>query len=391
MERSTSQSALGKLKNLNHVIEERISQGQSVDLLRQQFPHVRITMLNESQDSLVSMVVSETNYSWNEAFQTNVHRVTVDSYPFIDCKHYAIQSEINLTIIDEEFLVGLLMVVAWIFVFIIISVLFLGELISRNLYSPFYNLLQQMSNFDVRKKRPITTTITSIKELKRLNVIMHHLTRQTIRHYDVLQEFTENLAHEIRTPLANIKGKIELLMDRDLTETDLQSLSSMYDSVLRVSSINKSLVLLMRLEQHPPAGESVDVMQDIRTTISEYEELMEMKNISIDVKTEGECHLFISRLLSPMVWSNLLSNAIRYNYVGGQIQITIYPDQVYIRNTGLSKGLDSSIIFNRFQSSLNNPDAIGIGLALVRKILNTYGYEISYEYKNSMHCFLVNS
>nr|WP_284040278.1 HAMP domain-containing sensor histidine kinase [Sphingobacterium sp. lm-10] len=220
---------------------------------------------------------------------------------------------------------------------------------------------------------------------------MHHLTRQTIRHYDVLQEFTENLAHEIRTPLANIKGKIELLMDRDLTETDLQSLSSMYDSVLRVSSINKSLVLLMRLEQHPPAGESVDVMQDIRTTISEYEELMEMKNISIDVKTEGECHLFISRLLSPMVWSNLLSNAIRYNYVGGQIQITIYPDQVYIRNTGLSKGLDSSIIFNRFQSSLNNPDAIGIGLALVRKILNTYGYEISYEYKNSMHCFLVNS
>ena len=258
IQRAATQSAIGKLENLNSFIENKL-QTTSIDQLHQNHPNVKIKLLSDRDFNLKNEVIREEEYVWNERLQTNTNFVTVTTYPFIGKKHYSIQSQISLTIIDNEYLVGVIMTVAWIFVFIIITLIFFGELITRKLYTPFFHLLEQMKKFDVRENRKLDLIDTNINELSQLNYLFKKTSQQSIEHYESLKEFTQNLSHELQTPMANIKGKIELMLDSDLSEEQMRSLSGMYDELNKVSSINRSLILLMSLDHHTVTEEEINL------------------------------------------------------------------------------------------------------------------------------------
>lgn len=389
VERATTQSAIGKLEYLNKVIEKKL-ETQSIAKIQSDHPHVLIIELPPSQNNLVKDVVKEGKYEWEERLQMDVNHLTVITYPFVNGKHYAIQSQISITIIDNEYFIGIVMVVAWIFVFIIITIIFFGELITRKLYTPFFNLVEQMKKFDVREENQELKLIPSnITEIDQLNKLFHKTSQQSIQHYEALKEFTQNLSHELQTPMANIKGKIELMLDTDLTEQQMKSLVGMYDDVNKVTAINRSLVLLMSLEHHEISTEKINLSRLVQNILSEQEDLIAMNGVDLTLDIKPNVYVKLNPLLAQITFSNLISNANRHNIENGTIDITLNQYCFSIKNTGLEQEFSNDSIFQRFKKSKHRSESIGIGLALVKKILSIYNYPIEYKFDQNLHQFLI--
>ena len=389
VERSTKQSAIGKLEHLNKVVEGKLLH-KTIDEIFLEHPHVTITELSDNDKHLTNESIKEGRYEWDERLQTNVNHLTVTTYPFVEGKHYSIQSQIGIMIIDKEYFVGIVMVVAWIFVFIIIAIIFFGELITRSLYTPFFNLVEQMKKFDVREENQELQLISSnITEIEQLNKLFQKTSLQSIQHYEALKEFTQNLSHELQTPMANIKGKIELMLDTNLTEQQMKSLVGMYDDVNKVTAINRSLILLMSLEHHELSNEKINISQIVKNCVADQEDLIAMNGVELTLDIKPLVFLKLNPLLAQVVFSNLISNSNRHNVKNGSIEITLNHQFFLIKNTGLEQEFSNENIFQRFKKSKHRSESIGIGLALVKKILTIYGYPIEYKFEENFHQFLI--
>lgn len=389
IERATIQSGIGKLENLNHKIEEKLKT-ESVDQLMTQHPHVKITRLSDKDKALLGEVIREGNYEWNEMLQTMVNHVSVTTYPFVDEIHYEIRSQLSLTIIDDEYFVGIIMVIAWVFIFVIITIIFCSELITRKIYTSFYHLLGQMKNFDVREHQEVKLIESDINELNQLNELFLKTSTQSVAHYEALKEFTQNLSHELQTPIANIKGKIELMLSSDLSEAQMFSLSKMYDDLNKVSSINRSLVLLMSLEHHLVKSELINMSELVGEIISDQEDLIIMNGVELTTKIATDIFVSVDKLLVNVLLSNLISNANRHNIPNGKIDVVLNSNQLIIRNTGREQEFTNETIFMRFKKGKYNAESIGIGLALVKKICMVYHFDISYQFHQNWHQFEIN-
>lgn len=389
IERATTQSAIGKLENLNKIVEKKLLT-QSIEQITEEHPYVKISILDESQKNLVDEVIREGNYEWNNMLQSNVNYVSVTTYPFIGNKHYSIRSQFSLTIIDNDFFVGIVMVVAWIFVFVIITIIFFGELITKNLYTPFYHLIDEMKRFDVREKHQLKLIKSDITELNQLNDLFVKSSSQSIQHYEALKEFTQNLSHELQTPIANIKGKIELMLNSELTEEQMFSLSKMYDELNKVSAINRSLVLLMSLDHHEITNEKINVSDLLKDIIADHEDLILMNGVELTLDIEANIFMNLNPLLAQIVFSNLISNANRHNIKNGKISIILNQNTFIISNTGRDQEFTNETIFQRFKKGKYNSESIGIGLALVKKTLTLYQYEIEYKFHQDVHSFSID-
>lgn len=389
IERATNQSAVGKLENLNRIIENKL-QHETISEIENQHPHVKIQVLDERYNSLTKEVIRNEDYEWDEKLQTMVNHLTVITYPFVNEVHYEIESQLSLIIIEDEFFVGILMVIAWIFVFVIIIIIFFGELISRKLYTPFSYLIDRMKRFDLKEKQEIEIVDSDIHELNQLNNLFLKTSQQSIEHYNALKEFSQNLSHELQTPMANMKAKIELMLDEELSETQMQSLSAMYDDINKVSAINRSLILLMSLEYHETTVDKINLTELIKELISEQEDLMLMNGVELKLNLVNDVKIEMNTLLAHIVFNNLISNANRHNSKKGKIVIELTKTKFIIRNTGYRQEFTNETIFLRFNKSKYNKESIGLGLALVKKILNVYNFEINYKYNSNWHQFTID-
>lgn len=389
IERVTNRSAIRKMEHLNEYIILQLKT-QPIDSLEKKHPTVSISVLPEKFDTLVDEVIEEKEAVWNDELQSYGYNIKVIHYPFVDNVHYQITNEDYLIKIEKEYWLSVLMVVAWIFVFILITIIFFGEMIARNLYMPFYSLLAQMKGFDVRKGEQIQIMDTHTTELDELNQLFRQMADKSIQQYQLLKEFTENLSHELQTPLAHLKGKIELLLDTDLSEEQMKALSVMYDELNRMSSLNRSLVLLMSLEDHETSSERVLFSTALKETIAQYEDIIEMGGRTLEVSIKDNVYITINPMLLQIVLSNLISNASRHNIENGSIHITLTDNFFEIKNTGVPNELTNETIFNRFKKGTSDSGSLGIGLALVKKIVDVYGYKITYKAEHNFHTFILD-
>ena len=389
VERAASQSAVGKLEGLNRVIEQKL-RTYSIAEIERMHPHVKIEYLSDKDANLVDEVIRKGNYEWNEMLQTMVNHVSVTTYPFVGDKHYAIRSQISLTIIDDQYFVGIAMTVAWIMVFITITIIFFGEFIARKLYTPFFQLLQQMKTFDVRENKSLQLIETNIDEFSQLNHFFLKTSQQSVQHYEALKEFTQNLSHELQTPMANIKGKLELMLNSELSEQQMMALSSMYDELNKVSSINQSLVLLMSLDHHKVTEDSINVSELLEEVVSNYEDVVAMNGVKLTLDICPNIYVNLNPLLAQIVVSNLVSNSIRHNVENGFIAILLNNEKLVISNSGKEQEFSNETIFHRFNKGKHNSNSIGIGLALVKKILTVYDFKILYKFHQNIHSFTIS-
>jgi signal transduction histidine kinase len=206
------------------------------------------------------------------------------------------------------------------------------------------------------------------------------------RDYQALKEFSENASHELQTPIASMKAKIELLMDTPLAEKQFLMLTAMHDELERLAKINQSLTLLAKLEHYESnPGTLADFSRLLPATEAAFADLAEMKGLTTSLQVTPDVRVPLDESLAQLLLNNLVSNAIRHNRPGGEIRISLTSSELLIENTGHAPSAPVSELFGRFKKGNAALDSIGIGLAIVKRISELYGHRISYEYAEGWH------
>jgi signal transduction histidine kinase len=272
------------------------------------------------------------------------------------------------------------------FSLLLISIL-INYLIARKLWQPFYNSVKIAERFDIQLDKSIELPQTDIEEFRQLNKVFDNMTRKMRNDYLNLKEFSENAAHEIQTPLAVIRSKTDLLMQqKNLNKDSINLIKSINEATTKLFKLNQGLLLISKIENQAFLEKKmVSLKQITESNLNNYKEIMQLKKIKVDIDAKDEAQVEMNEVLAEVMISNLLSNAVRFNIDGGFIKCYIDDKFLIFTNSGFPLTTDPEDLFRRFHKHNDNPQSVGLGLSIVKKIADSYGMDITYNYQDKIH------
>jgi signal transduction histidine kinase len=272
---------------------------------------------------------------------------------------------------------------------LIFTTIFFGMIASYFVLKPFRNTLEFIKGFSLKNTlhTPVKVPHSKLPEQQKLNDFLDVMIKKIITDFKSLKEFSENASHAIKTPLAIIQGKLDLMLnDEELTQSQVENLTSIQGTVRRLSKLSDALVLLTKIDNKEfTRQENVDISLKLNQIIDEFSELIDLKSIKLYKKIDNEVKVKSDPTLIEVMLSNLIINAIKYNWEKGEIYIALSQDELIIKNTGNDLVVDSEELFKRFKKSNQSESSMGLGLAIVKKICDFSGFSISYLQKDKQH------
>jgi signal transduction histidine kinase len=328
--------------------------------------------------------------SWNPEFQVNEYRLVVTSFYIINSRHYRI-STYSFIPSFYQLLPGVVDSFKWILLLLLILVAISGKLIPKYILSPFKRTLKVIQYFDLKRRKPILLPETRTDEFKELNEFLKRMTDKALEDYQSLKEFAENASHELQTPTAIIRGKLDLLMESDIRDDQAILIAEMQNALEKLSRIHSSLTLLTKLENKEYTVQKPVCLSALtREALESFEELIQLKSIGLETYIEDKVYIDLHSALADLLLTNLVSNAIRHNIPGGVIDVHLTKAGLLISNTGLPPQVPVAELFERFKKGDPASDSIGIGLAIVRQICELMNFNIIYEYASSRHIIAIS-
>jgi signal transduction histidine kinase len=189
----------------------------------------------------------------------------------------------------------------------------------------------------------------------------------------------------VQTPLAVIKSKTELLFQESLNEKQYELAGSIYSATNRLSGIIRSLGLIARIDKNQFADKTViDVEALILRQTENFEALMTSRNIVLETHFSGTPKVVMDRDLAEIFINNLIKNAVRHNIENGFIHVWLSEKELIIENPGIDPKMPTEELFEQF-SRASDKGFMGIGLAIVKKIIEHYHMSIGYDYREGIH------
>lgn len=227
-----------------------------------------------------------------------------------------------------------------------------------------------------------------IRELKELIVSVNSMAEALEGQEELRKRLTRDVAHELRTPLANVAAHLEAMLE-GVWEPEPARLQSCYDEIGRICGIVADLEKLEEAENTRLKQEPVDLWDLSERVREAFEAQLAAKQLTC--RLEGE-HAVIEgdeKRLHQVIF-NLMSNAVKYSVPGGQIRIMVQDFEseaawvVEDQGIGISKE-DLPFIFERFyradRSRNRKTGGAGIGLAIAKSIVLAHGGKISAQSK----------
>ncbi len=272
--------------------------------------------------------------------------------------------------------------------FIAMVILFVYTwVLQKQMWKPFYGTLKEFGQFDAKQNTPLRFATAKTLEFRMLNDEIEKMTEKMASDYRNLKEFTENASHEMQTPLAIIRSKMELMIQSEnLTAGQAETIMEMFTSITRLSKLNESLLLLAKIENRQfPGNESVKSEDIINRKLGYYEDMINFRKLSVEKIHNASPQIIMNAYLADILFSNLIHNAIKHNLNDGKIIIEFNSDSVVISNTGNRPSGDPEDMFRRFRKESASNDSAGLGLAISKKICEATGFGITYKYNENLH------
>lgn len=220
--------------------------------------------------------------------------------------------------------------------------------------------------------------------MENLNQMAAELSKNEILKTD----FISNVSHEIKTPLAVIQNYAVALQNGKLTEEERRDyVKTLVKASARLTDLVMNILKLNKLENQKIVAETQVVRLDemLAQTVFVFDELIENKGIILDCDLD-EVSVKTSPSYLEIVWNNLLSNAIKFTPNGGKIYIGLKKQGggavVKIKDTGIGMNEETGKrIFDKFYQgdTSHAKEGNGLGLALVKKVIDVLGGKISVE------------
>lgn len=259
-----------------------------------------------------------------------------------------------------------------------ISSMIYGVKALSKMMRPFYQILDKIRKYDIRTNNShLAIPRSNIDEFDELSHGLSTMLKRMHVDYISLKEFTENTSHELQTPIAAAIMKIEQLQQICAdNEQAMHNISSILNSMYRMSRFNKSLMLITRISNnHFYEREPINLTYLIDSYIEDHKEMIQIKDIHIIWNSKRDFIVQMHHLLSDFLINNILSNAIKYNKKGGRLILNFYDSYFEISNTYSNKIPDEDL-FKRYVRS-ENKQATGLGLQIVKEICNQNDLESS--------------
>jgi signal transduction histidine kinase len=367
------------------LIIEQINFSDSIPDFRTVFGHmIEVTIYNSpriEQENIKDTMVFD-----NDKSEMVLCRHLIATNTSIKTKGYVISI---FKPIDEtkNLITAILLAMTILFISLIALLLLVNYFISKRVWVPFYRTLRNLANYDINKDEPLLLTGSTIKEFQSLNEALGRMSKKLRRDYLNLKEFNENASHELQTPLAVIKSKVELLVQNEqMSDEQMQLIHSVYDAASRMTKLNQGLLLISKIENNQfRMTEEVNFKKLIENNLIHFEELIRMKGITLSFDCVDSVKIFMNKTLSEILVSNLISNAIRHNIEDGQILIHLDNTCFKISNSGQPLTVPPQNLFQRFSKSDRHTESVGLGLAIVKQIVTLYQLDITYTYNNGFH------
>jgi len=204
------------------------------------------------------------------------------------------------------------------------------------------------------------------------------------------ERFIQNVSHDLRTPLTVITNHLFLLKHK--TPEDAQHyVDKIQKTIKYMKNIISDLTFMAQLKYQKIEKTDVNINELIKDQLDILSPKIEEKNIIVELNELDEVVVHANYRHMEMLIANLLSNAVKYNKELGEIIITIGKDFVSIKNTGvLIKNPDK--IFERFyreDQARSSTKGSGIGLSIVKEIIDLYGFKIRVRVQNGYNEFIV--
>lgn len=256
---------------------------------------------------------------------------------------------------------------------------------------PLYRLLDWFRHYRVGQKNEPLPNRNTITEFRTLYDAANLYAARNEQLFEQQKRFIGNASHELQTPLAICRNRLEMLMeDEDITERQLEELAKTHQTLEHITKLNKSLLLLSKIENEQFADvRPVCFNHIVRRYLDDYCEVYEYRDIAVSVREEARLTFVLNETLAVTLVTNLLKNAFVHNTDGGRLVITLTTDTFCISNTGVRHPLDRTKIFERFYKGSKQEGSTGLGLSIVAGICKLSGLEVHYEYRDEMHHFSI--
>ena len=238
-------------------------------------------------------------------------------------------------------------------------------------------------------------TKSNSKEIKEIFSGFNMMAKE-LQSTEILQsDFVSNVSHEFKTPINAIEGYSMLLQnDENLTDEQKEYIQKIIFNTKRLSSLTGSVLLLSKLENKSIVSNKTkfDLDEQIRKSILMLEAQWESKNIEFDIEMDDTDFVGNEALLHH-IWDNLLSNAIKFSDDGAEIKIRLqnHPNKIVFTISDQGIGIDDDAkkhIFDKFYQgdSSHKQEGNGLGLSLVKNIIDLEGGTISVENNETKGC-----
>lgn len=306
-----------------------------------------------------------------------------------DLKYYELELRLS-TLERDDLIAAILKYLIALYIVLLCCIFVSTRLILKSVFRPLDRLLGWLENVRPGHQAPPLRTDTPIREFRTLNQAALNMYGRAEKAYREQKEFIENASHELQTPLAVVRGKLELLAENDnLNEAELRHIDDIFRSLNRAVQLNKSLLLLSRIQNRQfTDAVDVDMNRLSRQILATLSDLYEEKGLHYEFREAGAFILHVNDSLAQTLLNNLIKNAIVHSPDGGRVSISIDSRHMEIANDG-ERALDTQKMFRRFyKGDSGHKESTGLGLSIVHSIAALYNIGISYSFDGRHHFVL---
>lgn len=322
--------------------------------------------------------------------ETEPARILTTIYQDDDEQYYEL-SVFTPTIEKQDLMGAILFWIIFLYILLLIVIMVVSTIVYERNNRPLYRLLRWLEQYRIGGDNPPLEQETEVLEFQRLNEAALRSVRRSEEVFEAQKQFIGNASHEIQTPVAVAMNRIESLMqDESLGPHQLSELAKTYQTLEYLSKLNKSLLLLYRIDNRQfVERHKIELNELVKQALEDYREIYDHLDIRVEIREVSSFALVINEVLASILVHNLLKNSFVHNVRGGKISIELSAERFRIGNTGESGALDAQLIFERFHQTKRKAGSVGLGLALVKSICALESLEVSYHYHEDMHCFEV--
>ena len=270
----------------------------------------------------------------------------LSTYSEINGEKYNIK--VRALIVESDYI--LMAIVASYFIIIALVFIFLFYLNksgNQRLWHAFFRNLEEMKGFSLNSEKPMQLVESEILEFSELNTEIVTLTDKVRSDYKNLKQYTEDVSHEMQTPLAIIQAKIENIINGDnLNDIQYEHLTSIQQDIYRLTQMNKRLTLLTKIENQQFANpEVLKLNLLVKKRIENFNEIFPAK---IEFQETNILEVLMDHYLAEVLCDNLISNALKHSAENKTISISIGDKTLMVSNNGEVALQNPEKLFTRF-------------------------------------------